>query len=134
MHKLNISLITFALIFITGFAGASENRTLSPDGAKAYIIYPINGGIVPKTFTVQFGLKRMGVSPAGLFKTNTGHHHLLIDSTVLPAMDKPLGSNVTHFGLGQTETLLTLKPGKHTLRLILGDSYHRPHEPGLYRK
>ena len=32
-------------------------------------------------------------------------------------------------GGGQTEVALQLAPGKHTLRLLLGDHLHRPHDP-----
>ena len=42
----------------------------------------------------------------------------------LPANDK-----VLHFGKGQTETTLQLKPGKHTLQLVLGDHIHVPFNP-----
>jgi hypothetical protein len=34
-----------------------------------------------------------------------------------------------HFGLGQTQTTLTLEPGTHTLQLVLGDHMHVPHNP-----
>ena len=85
---------------------------------------------------VQFGLKGMGVAPAGVKFENTGHHHLLIDtdapadqSTPLPATDK-----IVHFGKGQTETSLTLTPGKHTLQLLLGDQNHVPHDPPVISK
>lgn len=61
----------------------------------------------------------------------TGHHHLLIDIEDLPDLTRPLPTTdqIRHFGLGQTETVLTLPPGKHTLQLILGDFTHTPHNP-----
>ena len=34
-----------------------------------------------------------------------------------------------HFGAGQTEAEITLKPGDHTLQLIMGDKNHIPHSP-----
>jgi hypothetical protein len=72
----------------------------------------------------------MGVAPAGIAMDGTGHHHLLIDAE-LPAPDQPIpaDANHLHFGKGQTETVLTLAPGKHRLRLLLGDHLHRPHDP-----
>lgn len=112
-----------ATLLSTGAIAAS-----SPEGAQAYIISPADGATVPATFTVTFGLKGMGVAPAGTDKENTGHHHLLVDGE-LPAMDAPLGKEVKHFGGGQTETELTLEPGTHTLQLILGDMAHQPHDP-----
>jgi len=75
----------------------------------------------------------MGVAPAGIDKPNTGHHHLLIDVGDGPALDKalPADANHKHFGGGQTETTIDLPPGKHTLRLIMGDKNHIPHDPAV---
>ncbi|WP_162957567.1 DUF4399 domain-containing protein, partial [Pseudomonas aeruginosa] len=36
---------------------------------------------------------------------------------------------IRHFGKGQTETEITLPPGKHTLQLLVGDKNHVPLEP-----
>ena len=79
---------------------------------------------------IRFGLTSMGVAPAGVTIENTGHHHLIIDSE-LPPLDKPVPNDDKHrhFGKGQTETTLELKPGKHSLQLLLGDFAHRPHNP-----
>ncbi|MFC3152997.1 DUF4399 domain-containing protein [Litoribrevibacter euphylliae] len=101
----------------------------APAQAHAYIISPQHGETVDQTFTVKFGLKGMGVAPAGTDRKHTGHHHLLVDAEELPPMDKPMSNEVKHFGGGQTETTLTLEPGKHTLQLILGDMKHQPHNP-----
>lgn len=101
----------------------------APAEAQAYIISPQHGETVDQTFTVKFGLKGMGIAPAGMNKMHTGHHHLLVDGKQLPSMMKPMGKDVMHFGGGQTETTLTLEPGKHTLQLILGDMKHQPHNP-----
>ncbi|MCW8907659.1 MAG: DUF4399 domain-containing protein [Sedimenticola sp.] len=108
---------------------AEMARTPSPGDAAVYIISPVDGATVPATFTVHFGLRGMGVAPAGTEKANTGHHHLLVDGKAMPAMDQPLGQETMHFGGGQTETELTLEPGQHTLQLILGDKGHVPHDP-----
>lgn len=111
-------------------APAAAAKTKSPEGAKAYIIAPKNGATVKSPFTVQFGLKGMGVAPAGSTNANTGHHHLLIDVDQMPDMNAPLPAtdHIKHFGAGQTETELTLPPGKHTLQLVLGDATHTPHD------
>jgi len=110
------------------------SQSAAPANANVYIISPADGATVKSTFTVKFGLKDMGVSPAGFEKKHTGHHHLLIDKDALPAFDKPMGSDVKHFGGGQTETSLTLPKGKHTLQLILGDHHHIPHNPAVFSK
>jgi hypothetical protein len=104
-------------------------------GAEVYFISPKNGAKVHGPVTVRFGLKGMGIAPAGIKFDNTGHHHLLIDTDIkdvklnesLPATDK-----IVHFGKGQTETTMTLAPGKHTLELLFADYTHRSFDPPLH--
>jgi hypothetical protein len=85
--------------------------------------------IAPKTI-IHFGLRGMGLAPAGVDRPNSGHHHLLID-TDLPPLDVPIPNdfNHLHFGNGQTEAEVNLPPGEHTLQLLLGDMNHIPHSP-----
>ncbi|ASG66730.1 rod shape-determining protein RodA [Idiomarina piscisalsi] len=120
-------------ILATAEAAQMERTEASAD-AQAYIISPQDGEVVGKTFKVKFGLNGMGVAPAGVDVKHTGHHHLLIDKDELPAMNKPMGGDVIHFGGGQTETMVTLEPGEHTLQLILGDKNHVPHDPAVVSK
>ncbi len=124
-------LLSIASVFLLSLstAQAQDLSTPSPEGAELYIISPKNGDVVGKTFTVVFGLKGMGVAPAGVEKENTGHHHLLIDFAELPPAGLPLGTDAKHFGGGQTETEVTLEAGEHTLQLILGNHLHVPHTP-----
>ena len=107
--------------------------TPAPAGAKVYFISPVAGETVSNPVTIRFGLSGMGIAPAGTVKENTGHHHLLIDVTELPATDMPLPNDDKHrhFGGGQTEITLELTPGKHTLQLMLGDANHIPHDPPI---
>jgi hypothetical protein len=67
-------------------------------------------------------------------KANTGHHHLLIDTALTPEQAKepiPADDHHVHFGDGQTETTVTLPPGRHTLQLVLGDWSHVPFNPPI---
>jgi len=110
-------------------------RTPAPDGASVYFITPGNGEVVTSPLKLRFGLHGMGVAPAGVERPATGHHHLLIDidADAMPALDRPLPATdrIRHFGGGQTETTLELPPGQYTLRLVLGDHLHIPHEPAV---
>jgi len=121
------------LLILMPAAQATEGlpRSTSPANAQVYIISPRDGETVKGDVTVRFGLRGMGVAPAGIDMVGTGHHHLLIDVAPLPPMDKPLPKNdqYLHFGAGQTETTLKLAPGKHSLQLVLGDKLHIPHDP-----
>jgi hypothetical protein len=117
------------LAFCTLLIAQQFPRMAAPEGASVYIVSPENGATVDRTFTIVFGLAGMGVAPAGIEMPNTGHHHLLINVDPLPDMSAPLGADVMHFGLGQTEATITLEPGQHTLQLVLGDHLHIPHNP-----
>lgn len=108
--------------------------TPAPEGAKVMIVSPKDGDTVEKEFVVIFGLEGMGVAPAGIDVEGTGHHHLLVDQDSLPEAGKPMGNPPLHFGKGQTQTTLTLEPGKHTLQLIMGDKLHIPHNPPIVSK
>ena len=116
-----------------GAAGAGPPRTPAPAGAMTYILSPDDGAQVTSPVTVRFGLRGMGVAPAGITAPNTGHHHLLIDVAELPPDNLPLPATdqVRHFGLGQTEAAIELGPGEHTLQLVLGDALHIPHDPPI---
>lgn len=109
----------------------------SPAGAEVYIISPKDGATVSNPVVVRFGLKGMGVAPAGVQIENTGHHHLFIDTDLPKDLTKSIPAvpeKILHFGKGQTEVSLTLKPGKHTLQLLLGDYEHVPHNPPVMSK
>ena len=122
------------LVAVTAFAA---DRMAAPAGAEVYFIAPQNGAKLHSPVTIKFGLKGMGIAPAGIKFDNTGHHHLLVDTDVselkldapMPATDK-----IVHFGKGQTETTLTLTPGKHTLQLIFADYLHQSFDPPLISK
>jgi len=131
------TLIVTALLAAASVVGAQE-RTPSPAGAEVYIISPKDGARVPAgKVLVQFGLRGMGIAPAGVKFDNTGHHHLLIDTDVPADLSKPLPASekIVHFGKGQTETTLTtLTPGRHTLQLVLADMNHVPFDPPVISK
>lgn len=113
----------------------AAERSPAPEGAQVYILWPKDGQVIPGgSLWVRMGLRGAGVCPAGVARSGTGHHHLLID-TDLPPLDEQIPSdrNHFHFGGGETEARVDgLSPGKHTLQLLLGDQHHVPHDPPLY--
>jgi hypothetical protein len=117
-------------------AATAVAREPSPKGAEVYIVSPGDGATIKGPVTVVFGLKGMGIAPAGIKFDATGHHHLLVDTDAPADLSQPLPANekTLHFGKGQTQTTLTLPPGKHTLQLVLGDLLHVPHEPAVISK
>ncbi len=136
MRLANLKAVAVSGFIAGALALAADTGTASD--AELYFVTPKDGETVSSPVTVVFGLRGMGVAPAGVDKENTGHHHLLIDrpplgegemgeeelTTSLPADD-----NHMHFGGGQTEATIDLEPGEHTLQLVLGDQNHVPHDP-----
>lgn len=110
---------------------APSTRTPSPEGASVRISNIEDRATLPTTFLVKFEVTGMEVAPAGDKTPNTGHHHLLIDVSELSSASQPLPAtkNIIHYGAGQTEAEITLKPGKHTLQLMFADANHVPFNP-----
>ncbi len=133
MHKrTSISLMAMILVLTTFMAGAHS----PPDNAKVYFIGLEDGAVVKSPFKVRFGITGFGITPAGTTgkqRHTAGHHHLLIDLGQLPDMDEPIprDSHHIHFDQGETEAVIKLSPGSHTLQLLLGDEDHEPQEPPL---
>src|SRR5215470_8142621 len=138
LDRLNLANLASHAAWLLTFIAASGiahgqikvGPTPSPEGAAVYFIDVKNGDTLPSKATIHFGLRGMGVAPAGSDREASGHHHLLID-TELPPLDKPIPNdfNHLHFGAGQTEAEVSLPPGEHTLQLLLGDKGHIPHSP-----
>jgi len=106
----------------------------APTAPTVYFINLKNGATVKSPFKVQFGLTGMGVAPAGMEKDKTGHHHLLVDTTLSAADQKsplPVDANHLHFGGGQTEAMVTLPAGQHTLQLVFANWSHIPFDPPI---
>ncbi|MHC5652545.1 DUF4399 domain-containing protein [Stappia sp.] len=127
-----VAALAFSALLPQAAAFAQDHRTPAPEGAEVYFISPKDGDTVKSPFKVTFGLKGMGVAPAGVEKEKTGHHHLLIDQK-LEDYNSAIPSDETHrhFGGGQTETMVELTPGTHTLQLLLGDMNHVPFDPSV---
>ncbi|WP_298961806.1 DUF4399 domain-containing protein [uncultured Roseibium sp.] len=129
--------IALSLACTQALAGETPS---SPD-AKVYFVNIEDGATIKGPVKVVFGLSGMGIAPAGIEKDNTGHHHLLINRAPIGQGEDgedefvyniPADENHIHYGGGQTETVLELAPGEHTLQLVLGDLNHIPHNPPVY--
>jgi Domain of unknown function (DUF4399) len=134
MPLLRMALLGAALALLPAAALAQAKTT--PKDAVIYIASPEDGATVKGAFWCRFGLRNMGVAPAGHDFPNTGHHHLLIDTKepINPNEPIPHDKMHLHFGGGESEVLLDLPQGKHTLQLVLGDSNHFSFNPPLISK
>ena len=115
-------ILLFSLSVIAG-------ETPSPEGAKTYFIDLKDGDKVKSPLLIRFGLtEQMGVAPALADWPDTGHFHLIIDSKP-PNPEKPISNKHLHLHKGQTEAVVELKKGPHTLQIVMGDYSHIPHDP-----
>tara|TARA_S200000501_G_C20779814_1_gene724491 strand:+ start:810 stop:1211 length:402 start_codon:yes stop_codon:yes gene_type:complete len=89
-------------------------------------VQPKDKESVMTTFKVIFSLEGMEIRPEGDLTSGTGHHHLLINTDYIPEkITIPNDENHIHFGKGQIETEIHLKPGRYKLTLQFGDGLHR---------
>ena len=111
-------------------APATLQRMPSPAGARVFFITPADGATLTNPVRIEFGIDGMAIVKAGSNQPDSGHHHLLVD-TGLPDVSLPIPADDghRHFGDGSSSVELALEPGEHTLRLLLGDYRHIPHDP-----
>ena len=129
-------LVTIACAALTALCTLASAKPIHPwvvDSPKlspaAFFTNIKDGDSVSSPFVVRFGMNEWGLAPADYDLPKTGHHHLLINTDLPVPIDAPIAfsDNYRHFGKGQMETVLNLKKGKHTLRLLLANHLHVPH-------
>ena len=124
---IRFKILFLTLMFLPLLINAGE--TPSPEGAKAYFIDLKDGDNVKSPLLVRFGLtEQMGIAPALADWPDTGHFHLIIDSKP-PNPNRPISNRHLHLHKGQTEAIVELKQGQHTLQIVMGDYSHIPHDP-----
>lgn len=116
-------------------SGALLAHTPGED-ARVYFKNLKDGATITMPYRVEFGIEGYGIVPAGTKDKRrhiAGHHHLLVGHPGKLDMDEPIpkDAHCLHFDQGETETVLNLPPGKHTLQLLLGDESHEPTDPPL---
>jgi hypothetical protein len=132
MKRKTISLMTLFLLL----SSITVMAHTPPPGARVFFVGIEDGAVVESPFKVEFGIEGFGITPAGTkgkIRHQAGHHHLLVDVETLPDLDSPIprDEHHLHFDGGETETVLDLPPGTHTLQLLLGDEDHEPQYPVL---
>jgi len=93
-----------------------------------------NNATVTSPVKILMTVEGLKVRPAGedINDKSSGHHHIIINASPIPeGQVVPADENHIHFGKGQTETSIELKPGKHTLTLQFADGAHRSYGPKL---
>ncbi len=133
VKKFSFITIIISILIVLQFDKV-DAESMSTKDAKVYFIAPSDGQIVHNPVKIVFGISGMKILPAGINEEHSGHHHLLIDLPVLPNLNQPIPSDKQHmhFGKGQTETIINLTEGEHTLQLLFADYIHIPHKPPLF--
>lgn len=117
---------------MTATTGGAQAAPAAAPAPEIFFRAPADGATVPTTFPVVFGLRNYGVAPAMVQYPNTGHFHILINvEPPAPGVVITADSLHRHYGAGQIETTLTLRPGTYTLRLVLADHEHKVIGPAL---
>ena len=139
----NISLVSLLVLSsVTAFAGQTadpkapkvpgESAAANKPAARVFFKNLKNGQVIPTKYKVEFGIEGIAVKPAGEIVPGTGHHHLVIDGDAVPAGQVvPIDATHLHFGKGQTEAEIELKPGKHKLLLQFANGAHISYGPEL---
>jgi len=116
-----IPMITLAgTLVLAGSAWAHEGS----HGGVSFAT-PENGATLDHTFKAEMKVDGMRVHQAGELIEGTGHFHIMIDGGCIEK-GAAVAKDATHihFGKGQTETYVSLKPGEHTLSLQFADGHH----------
>ena len=101
---------------------------------QVFFLEPLDGAQVISPVMVRMGTRGLTVEPAAKdvkYLDGHGHHHILVDAAI-PSLDIPIPKdNVQHlhFAEGESEILLDLEPGEHTLRLLFAKGDHVPWVP-----
>ena len=125
-----MKILMMVSVFIISVFGLNSGAYACDCGSACsigpYFISPKDGDVVSGDVHIKMGIKGMQVHPAGEVIQGTGHHHLIVDGAYVPE-NTTVGKDATHihFGKGQTETTVKLKPGKHTLTLQFADGHHQ---------
>jgi Domain of unknown function (DUF4399) len=122
-HISILSLLVFSLSFAACMNCCRPKKRVFFENLK-------DNQFLPENFQIRFGFENLQVKPAGVDIENksAGHFHILIDEPMQSIPEGeivPWDDNHIHYGKGQTEAVLTLSPGKHTLTLQFADGAHR---------
>lgn len=121
------TITNFLMLIVTSTAFAANSQSAHVSFANLK-----NNAVISNGYVVKFEVSGMTVEPAGTMTPNTGHFHLIIDGALVPKGTViPKDATHIHFGKGQMETTLDLKPGRHKLILQFADGAHVSYGPAL---
>ena len=118
--------IGLALMALALLNSCKSSSSVAIEDQGVYFKNLKNGDVVSSPVKVKMGIKGMDVEPAGKINKGKGHHHIIVNGPSLPSGKVvPADKTHLHYGKGQTEAKLDLKPGNYTLTLQFADGAHR---------
>lgn len=122
MRKVSLILV----VALTALVSCKKAAAPEAPAAKVSFTQPADGATVASPVKVVMAVEGMTIRPAGELVPGTGHFHVLIDVDV-PEEGKvvPADASHKHYGKGQTEAEVELKPGSHKLTLLFADGMHQ---------
>ena len=114
---------TLLLIAVFGLCmGACKKKEFH---GKVWFSEPTDKAELTSPIKVGMQVEGMKLKPAGDLEEGTGHFHILVNKEALAEGGLiPTDAEHLHFGAGQAETSLELKPGDYSLTLQFADGHH----------
>jgi len=96
------------------------------DDARVSFDVPSDDASLTSTYAQwQASADGVTIEESGEVTEGAGHYHILVDTDpVEPGETIPSDDSHVHYGTGQTDGVLELEPGDHTLHLQVGDGEH----------
>lgn len=108
----------------------SADATITTSG-RVWFIEPLDGATVYTPFLIKLGMSGFNLRPAGPGgDRSSGHHHVIVGTGSVPngegvPFDRAGATpHFIHWGMGQTEAMVDLPFGRHTLTAQFADGAH----------
>ena len=127
MNKKSIALSALFAAASVFSLSACTTAPMSAPAVQVRFVAPADGAVVTSPFKVVFGVNGLQVKPAGEEIENNlaGHHHLIINAGPVKAGESvPFSDTHIHYGKGQTEAMVELKPGTYKLTMQFANGAH----------
>jgi hypothetical protein len=115
-----LALVLFCLVLAACSSGGGNDAEW-----RVFFTNINDGDTVDSPVTVQWNAENFTIEPAGEVKAGAGHLHIIVDAACVAAGQiVPADDSHLHYGKAQTEAILELTPGEHTLCLQAADGVH----------
>lgn len=97
---------------------------------KVWLSAPADKAEVTSPVQFKMNVSGMDIKPAGKPEDGTGHFHILVNKEAMAAGEVIINDEFhKHYGKGQTEDALELKPGNYRITLQFADGAHVSYGP-----